>query len=155
MLTRLLLCALACVWNPNLLSRTAAPGSVLGTWKGESVCVGNNHPACKNEVVVYRFEPVAAKPGTVLLLADKILDGRRDPMYKLEFQYDEAEGTLSCEFTRRRTHGLWQYTLSGDTLEGTLTILPDQELARRVKAKRAAPGDRLPAAPAREEYEGD
>jgi hypothetical protein len=125
---------------------------VLGTWKGESICVGNR-PACKNEVVVYRFEAVAGKPGEVLLLADKIIEGKRVPMYKLEFQYNEARGELSCEFTRRQTHGLWQYKVSGDSLEGTLVLLPDRELGRRVIAKRVGEGE-VPAAPARGEYDG-
>lgn len=130
----------------------AMPASVLGTWKGESICVGNR-PACKNEVVVYRFEAVAGKRGEVLQLADKIIDGKRVPMGKLEFQYNEAKGELSGEFTVRQTHGLWQYKVSGDSLEGTLVLLPDGELRRRVNAKRVAEGE-VPAAPAREEYDG-
>ena len=40
--------------------------SVIGTWTGESNCVGDR-PACKNEIVVYRFEAVAGKPGVVTL----------------------------------------------------------------------------------------
>ena len=39
-------------------ARAMDASSVVGTWSGESICVGNR-PACKDEVVVYRFEPVA------------------------------------------------------------------------------------------------
>lgn len=126
--------------------------SVFGTWKGESICVGNR-PACKNEVVVYRFEAVPGKAGVVLLLADKIIEGQRVPMYKLEFQYDEGKGELSCEFTKRQTHGLWQYKVSGDAMEGTLVLLPDREPGRRVKVNRVREAE-VPAAPARDMYEG-
>ncbi|HKP13000.1 MAG TPA: hypothetical protein VJZ91_12845 [Blastocatellia bacterium] len=130
--------------------RVAAP--VIGTWTGESICFGDR-PACKNEVVVYRFEPTAAKPGTVTLFADKIIEGKREPMGKLDFQYDEAKGTLSCEFTKRQTHGLWQFQISGDTMEGTLVLLPARTLGRRVHVTRVS-DDQVPAAPDRKEYEG-
>ncbi|MFN7930046.1 MAG: hypothetical protein U0Y68_19410 [Blastocatellia bacterium] len=76
--------------------RAVAP-AVLGTWTGESICVGNR-PACKNEVVVYRFEAVPGKPQVIAWLADKIIEGKRVPMGKLEFQYDEVKGRLSCDF---------------------------------------------------------
>jgi hypothetical protein len=125
---------------------------VLGTWKGDSICVGNR-PACKNEVVVYRFEAILGKPGVVLQLADKIIEGQRVPMGKLEFQYNEAKGELSCEFTKGQTHGLWQFTVSADNMEGTLVLLPGKEPARRVKVKRVGE-DEVPPAPARESYEG-
>src|SRR5436305_1657485 len=101
---------LVCGWNLSLPCQSRvtpshfAPPPVLGTWKGESICVGNR-PACKNEVVVYRFEAVPGKAGIVLQLADKIIDGQRVPMGKLEFQYNEAKGELSGEFTRGQTHG--------------------------------------------------
>ena len=107
---------------------------VTGTWSGESICVGDR-PACKNEIVVYRFEPVAGKSTVITLLADKIIEGKRVPMGKLDFQYDEAKRTLSCEFTRGQTHGMWEFKITGDTMEGTGIVLPDKSLVRRVKVK--------------------
>jgi hypothetical protein len=125
--------------------------SLLATWKGESICVGNR-PACKNEVAVYRFEAVAGKPDTVLQLADKIIDGERVPMGKLEFRYDESKEELSCEFTAGQTHGLWQFKVTGDSMEGTLVLLPDREMVRRVHVKKVRE-DEVPVAPARESYD--
>ena len=127
--------------------------SVLGTWKGESICVGNR-PACKNEIVVYRFEAVPGKAGVVLQFADKIIQGERVPMGKLEFQYNEAKGELSCEFTINQTHGLWQFKFSGDAMEGGLVLLPGREPGRAVKVKRVKESD-LPKAPGRDLYEGE
>ena len=125
--------------------------SVIGTWSGESICVGDR-PACKNETVVYRFEPVAGKSTVITLLADKIIEGKRVPMGKLDFQYDEEGRTLSCEFTRGQTHGVWEFKITGDTMEGTGTVLPDKTLVRRVKVKRVRE-DQMPAAPDRVSYE--
>lgn len=130
--------------------RAMSASSLIGTWTGESICTGNR-PACKNEVVVYRFEPVAGKSTLVTLLADKIIRDKRVPMYKLDFQYNEARQTLSCEFTQGHTHGIWEYRITGDTIEGTGIVLPDKSVARRVKVKRVRE-DQMPAAPDRDSY---
>jgi hypothetical protein len=124
---------------------------VAGTWTGESICVGNR-PACKNEEVVYRFVAAAGRTDLFTLYADKILAGERVPMYKLDFVYDAPQRTLSAEFTRRQTHGLWRYQLSGDVLEGTLVLLPGKEVGRRVKVHRVAE-ERVPKAPPLTDYE--
>jgi hypothetical protein len=57
----------------------------------------------------------------------------------LDFKYDSEKGTLTCEFTRGSTHGLWEFTVKENTMEGTLVVLPDKTLARRVKLKKEAP----------------
>lgn len=131
-------------------ARQMSAAAVVGTWSGESICV-SNRPACKNEVVVYRFEQVAGKSSVVTLLADKIIKGKRVPMYKLDFEYDEATRTLSCEFNQGHTHGRWEYKLAGDTMDGTGIVLAGRSVARRVKVKRVRE-DQMPAAPGREAY---
>ena len=132
------------------MARAMNASSLVGTWSGESICVGKR-PACKNEVVVYRFEPVAGRSTLVTLLADKIIKGKRVPMYKLDFQYNEAKRTLSCEFTQGRTQGTWEYKVIGDSLEGTGTVLPGKSVARRVKVKRVRE-DQVPTAPNHDSY---
>lgn len=74
-----LITPLALSWNASLPQvaakiAQASLSSVIGTWKGESICVGD-HPACKDEEVVYRIEAVTSKPEFVTLLADKVVDG--------------------------------------------------------------------------------
>src|SRR5262245_16372810 len=90
------------------LARPMSAAGVTGTWSGESIWVGKGS-GCKNEMVVYRLEPVAGKSTVVTLLADKIIKGKRVPMYRLDFQYDEARRTLSCEFSQGHTRGTWEY----------------------------------------------
>jgi len=132
------------------LARATSAAGITGTWKGESVCIGNR-PACKNEVVAYRFEPVAGRSNLITLLADKIIKGKRVPMYKLDFQYDETKHTLSCEFTQGHTHGTWEYKVAGDSMEGTGIVLPGNSVVRRVKVRRVRE-DQLPVAPDRDSY---
>jgi hypothetical protein len=133
--------------------RDERPGAaaVLGTWTGTSVCVGNR-PACKNEEVVYRFVPVDGKPEFVRLLGDKIIDGKRVPMGALELRYDEADHSLTGEFMRGQTHGMWRFTVSGDAMKGNLFTLPDKTVARDVDVHRVR-DDEVPPAPPLEEYE--
>ena len=126
--------------------------SVMGTWTGQSICTGN-HPACKNEVVVYRVEAIPDKPGMVTMFADKIIGGKREPMGKLDFQYDRTREALSCEFVRGRTHGLFEFKMTGDTMEGTLVLLPEKSVGRRIKVRRVTE-DQVPPAPDRKEYDG-
>jgi hypothetical protein len=54
----------------------------------------------------------------------------------LDFKYDSEKQTVVCDFTRGNTHGLWELTVKGNTMEGTLMLLPDKTLVRRVKLKK-------------------
>jgi hypothetical protein len=127
----------------------AAPPAAIGTWAGSSTCVGDR-PACKNESVVYRIVSLGDGAATkVRLYGDKVLDGRRVPMGALDFVVNGAR--LSCEFTIGSTHGLWEFTVAGDTMEGTLVMLPERDLGRRVAVKRVAE-DKVPPPPPVEDY---
>lgn len=130
-----------------------SPDFYRGTWTGTSICVGNN-PACKDEIVVYRFVPMADHPGQIRLLGDKVIDGKRVPMGALVFDHDEKSNALRCEFRIGKTHGVWSYALAGeDSLVGSLIVLPDGAKARDVKAHRVGNEKDVPPAPALKEYE--
>ena len=109
---------------------------VLGDWEGESVCVDKNRPACKNEHVVYHITKKDGGPDAVTMRADKIVNGRPEEMGALDCKYDSAKSTLTCEFTVNGTHGVFEYTVVGDEMEGTLKILPAGTLGRRIKVKK-------------------
>lgn len=118
--------------------RFAADGSKLvGNWTGESLCVGN-HPACHDEKVIYRITRPPDAKGIVSIAADKIVDGKPEPMGVLDLKYDGEKGTLVGEFTNARYHGLWEFTVKGDVMEGTLSLLPAKEIVRRVKVRKDA-----------------
>jgi hypothetical protein len=115
---------------------TSGGSELVGDWEGESVC-GAGFPACHDEHVVYHV----AKPdehGNVSVAADKIVNGKPVPMGVIELKYDAARQTLTGEMKNNRYWGIWEFRVEGDTLEGTLTILPDKTVARRIKVKKAA-----------------
>lgn len=109
--------------------------NLVGNWTGESICVGP-FPACHDEKVVYRIQRAPDAKGNVSITADKIVNGKPELMGVLDFKYDPEKSTLVCDFTRGNTHGLWEFTVKGDSMEGTLVVLPDKTLARRVKLKK-------------------
>jgi hypothetical protein len=108
---------------------------LVGNWTGESICIGSN-PNCHDEKVVYRISKSSGEPGKVTIAADKIIDGKPELMYVLDFKYDGEKGTLVGEFQNARYHGIWEYTVKGDLMEGTLSLLPDKTVVRRVKVKK-------------------
>lgn len=112
--------------------------SLVGNWTGESICTGA-FPACHDEKVIYRIPKAPDRSGKVTITADKIVNGKPETMGVLDFNYDGDKDTLVCEFTRGTTHGLWEFKVKEDTMEGTLVVLPAKTLARRVKLKKEAP----------------
>jgi len=126
-----------------LISRSSASSAMttrdgsnlVGNWTGDSICVGP-FPACRDEKVIYRIPDAPDASGKVTITADKIVNGKPESMGVLDFKYDPEKNTLICDFTRGNTHGLWEFTVKGNTMEGTLVVLPEKTLARRVRLKK-------------------
>lgn len=127
------LIAVASLLCTLMLSASAADKQTKlnGDWAGESICVGHR-PACHDEKVVYHVKQHEDDPTIVTIAADKIIDGKPEEMGVLDFKYDSAKGTLFNEFTKGSTHAIWEFTVKGDTMEGTLKILPDKAVSRRI-----------------------
>ena len=127
----------ACAQAQTTTSGDAA-AKIYGDWTGESICVDKQKfPACKDEKVVYHFSKSTADAGKIHLAADKIVNGAGELMYELDFTYDAADKMLSAEFTINGNHGIWEYKITGGEMEGTLKMLPDQTLVRRIKVKKS------------------
>jgi hypothetical protein len=111
-----------------ILAANSAPAqsTVAGTWRGESVCV-TEASACRNENVVYYIKDVADRPGVVLIQADKIVDGKAVTMGTGEWRHDRDRHTLEWHTGQ----GVWLLTISGNRMEGTLT-LADKTVFRKM-----------------------
>ena len=106
---------------------------VVGVWKGFSKCVDPNHfPACQNEVVVFRIPSPPDSTGKLTMNLNKIVAGKEEEMGALDFMYDPARRVLTNEFMMKSTHGVWEFTVLDSTMIGTLTVFPENLLARRV-----------------------
>ena len=112
--------------------------AILGVWKGTSVCANREAtPACRDEEVVYEFrETTPPAAGKLTLKADKVVNGEIQPMGVLDFAWDPKAGAWSCEI-QTRYHGLWSFPPpKGGELTGTLVLLPDRTIVRKVAVRR-------------------
>jgi len=121
--------------STTVIAITDDGASLVGNWTGDSICVGNRS-ACHDEQVVYRIAKAPDSSGNVTIAADKIVNGKPELMGVLDFKYDSALKTLVCDFRRGNTHGLWELTVKGNTMAGTLVVLPEKTVVRRVKVTR-------------------
>jgi len=129
------------VFAAGLLSAAFAqgdrkPSEILGTWRGTSTCTDRvAAPACNDEVIVYDFTP-GQKPGTVLWKADKIVDGKREPMGEMDVTYDAGEKCWKGEFSSPRVHSVWCLMVEGSHLTGTGRLLPGKQTIRKIDARK-------------------
>jgi hypothetical protein len=146
--------ALISVFVLCLLAAAMVPvrGPSFGEWTGTSLCVGERG-ACKDEIVVYRFEPIPNRPDHFMLFGDKILEKKRVPMGKLEFVFDPRANRLTCEFRRGYTHGLFEFKIAGDDMTGTLITLPEKTVRRDIKVHLVSASDAVPEAPPPSDYD--
>src|SRR5262245_41893527 len=78
------------------------PAQLIGTWRGTSTCTDRvAAPACQDETVVYEFT-AGPRPGTVHWAADKVVNGKREPMGEFDLVYVKAESCWKAEFTSPR-----------------------------------------------------
>lgn len=127
-----------------LLAAAAAPAAdtghasaeLLGSWTGTSICTDREvAPACKDEVVVYEFTG-GKDAGSVHWKADKIVDGKRQPMGELDMTYDAADACWKAEFVSPRAHVVWCLAASAEQLKGTAWLLPGKRTVRKVEAQK-------------------
>ena len=112
------------------------PSQLIGLWRGTSTCTDRvAAPACQDEQVVYEFKP-GAKAGVVHWVADKIVNGKREPMGELDMEYDRTEACWKVEFTSPRTKVVWRLAVDGTHMTGTARLLPGNETVRKVDLRK-------------------
>jgi hypothetical protein len=121
--------------------KAIGPEPLIGTWRGTSVCTDRvAAPACKDETVVYEFT-AGAEPGTVHWVADKVVNGKREPMGELELAYDKGEACWKAEFGSP-PRVVWCLVVDGTRLSGTGRLLPGKETVRKIDVRRVEPRPR-------------
>lgn len=110
--------------------------SIVGDWTGESICVGEIG-ACKDEQVVYHISVDPSDATKVKISADKIINGKPEPMGDIFLKYDSSKQTLTGEMQNPRYHMLWEFTIKGNMMWGTLTLLPEKRVGRQIRVSRS------------------
>lgn len=110
----------------------AQASSIVGDWSGESICVGEIG-ACKDEQVVYHVSVDPANATKVKIAADKIVNGKPEWMGDLDLKYDATKNNLTGELQNPRYRMLWEFTIKGNMMWGTLTLLPERRVGRQIR----------------------
>lgn len=120
-----------------LLQTTAHDVSeVVGTWQGTSTCTDRvAAPACNDEVIVYEISAGASR-GTAHQKAYKIVNGQRDLMGELDFQYSAEDRCWRADFGSPRPTVVWCLSISGTTMTGSAWRLPGKQVVRAVNARK-------------------
>ena len=110
----------------------AADGALTGDWSGDSVCVANRE-TCHDEKALYHLTG-PNEQNVVTVIGSKIVDGREIVMGPpSDFRYDPEKKMLMFE----SRYGAFRFTVSGTSMDGTLT-LPSGVLLRRITLKKTA-----------------
>lgn len=108
----------------------AAGGSLTGDWSGDSVCVANRE-TCHDEKALYHLTG-PNEENIVTVIGTKVVDGHEIVMGPpSDFRYDPEKKTLTFE----SRYGVFRFTVSGTSMDGTLT-LPSGVLLRRITLKK-------------------
>ena len=132
--TKLILGAFAVIFalGFGFTAHAQTVSSLSGDWTGESICVGEIG-ACHDEQVVYHISVDAADATKVKIGADKIVDGKPDFMGDMLLKYDAARNTLNGNLEGPRFRGVWEFTVKGNMMWGTLTLLPEKKMVRQIR----------------------
>ncbi len=105
----------------------------VGKWEGESKCVDFvAAPNCHDEHVIYTVKKSAKGKLDLIVDADKVVEGKPQNMGTLDFFVNPKLKTITNEFAK----GTWELVLTGDAMNGTLTLKPSGKIVRRVKVDR-------------------
>jgi hypothetical protein len=125
-----------------VLAQAAAAGSardaLLGTWRGTSRCVNREAaPACTDEQVVYDIVAAPGEADAITVKADKIVNGRREPMGDLTFHPDATTpGRYVSEIGTPPMRSQWFMSVRGDAISGGLIRLPSKTAIRALELRR-------------------
>ena len=126
----------SCAFGVQAASPEHTPAELTGTWRGTSTCTDKvAAPACRDEVVVYDFL-AGDKPGIVQWKADKIVNGKREPMGEIELAYDTAEACWIADLETPRGRFVWCLAVDGAHLAGTGWTMPGKKIVRKADARK-------------------
>jgi hypothetical protein len=115
----------------------APAASILGVWRGSSICVKADwNASCNDEIVRYDFRPSTTHAGGALMHAEKMVNGAFEPMGDLEFVFDSATDAWVGDFRNQRVNIRWSFRVLGDSLSGQVVTMPDRRVARHAGARR-------------------
>ena len=90
--------------------------SLVGTWKGTSLCQVKNSP-CHDEIVVYHISRDGGN-NSYIVNASKIIDGKENEMGTLKFSFNPQQKMLNLVDSVAEIK--WEFSVSDNEMHGTL-----------------------------------
>src|SRR2546423_10441695 len=128
--------ALICAALTFGVSARAQQTSLAGDWTGESICVGQVG-GCHDERVVYHISIDTSDATKVKIAADKIVDGKAEWMGDIVLKYDSIKHTLTGDLDTSKYRGVWEFTVKGKMMWGTLSLLPEKRIVRQIRVSKS------------------
>jgi hypothetical protein len=122
---RILLVIIALAVSQGCTATSFASDGLAGNWTGESICTIKSSP-CHDEHVIYHISEPDPN-GKLKIDADKVVNGKPEFMGTIDCTFDKKASTLTCPMN----NGKWEFSITGNKMEGTLK-LPDGTLFRRI-----------------------
>ena len=117
----------------------AGQSAIEGRWTGTSTCTDLvAAPHCHDEIVRYTFAPGTNRTEPIHLVAEKIVAGRYEVMYEMDFRYDPATASWRHDWIAQAAWYRWSYRIVDGHLRGEVRQLATDARVRSVSA------DRLP-----------
>jgi len=104
--------------NSGRVANQGGEPKIAGVWRGNSVCQVKDSP-CRNETNVYRITAIAGKASAYSVEGFRVVDGKEIGMGSSEWHYDPAKH----EFDSSMPAATLRFTVDGDKMDGTLTLL--------------------------------
>jgi hypothetical protein len=98
------------------LGNISTAQTLVGTWKGTSLCQIKNSP-CHDEIVVYHISKDSSGH-SYQVDAGKIIDGKENDMGTLSFSFDPQKKILFLVDSVKNIR--WEFKISGKEMHGTL-----------------------------------
>ena len=100
----------------SALGKASTAQSLIGVWKGTSLCQIKNSP-CHDESVVYHISKNGSGD-SYQISASKIIDGKEDDMGTLNFTFDPQLNILVSVDSTNKIR--WEFKVTGKEMHGTL-----------------------------------
>jgi hypothetical protein len=121
-------CACFAQHDGTRTSAEDAQSHIVGTWRGNSVCMVKSSP-CHDEINVYHFFKLAGKSNLFSVTASKVVEGKEIVMGSGEWTYEPDKRVVECKAPAI------PMAVDGNRMEGTLT-LADGTVYRRIYLKK-------------------
>src|SRR6059058_5625768 len=95
---------------------TISDSSVIGIWKGRSLCQVKNAP-CHDEIIVYYISK-AEGIDTFNIRADKVVSGVEEDMGILSCKFERKTNQLVCAAAK----GRWTFNIKDRSIDGKLMV---------------------------------